>query len=89
MVEIEGMIKSQDISILIDSGASLSYVSPRIVELCKLVSEKFDKSWLVQLAIDTKRKVTSLIKNCELMMNDFITHVDLNTLPLGSYDMVI
>ena len=32
MVEIKGMIKDQPISILIDPGASLSYVSPRIVE---------------------------------------------------------
>ena len=36
MVEIEGMIKSHPISILIDPCASLSYVSPRIVEMCKL-----------------------------------------------------
>ena len=43
MVEIEGMIKSQPISIVIDRGASLSYVSPRIVELCKLSQEKFEK----------------------------------------------
>ena len=34
MVEIEGMINNQLISILIDPGASLSYISPRIVELC-------------------------------------------------------
>ena len=33
MVEIEGMINSQPISILIDPGASLSYISPRIVYL--------------------------------------------------------
>ena len=33
MVEIEGMIKDKPISILIDPGASLSYVSPKIVEL--------------------------------------------------------
>ena len=57
MVEIEGMINSQPISILIDPGASLNYISPRIVELCKLVPENFDKSWLVQLATGTKRKV--------------------------------
>ena len=43
MVEIEGMINGQPISILIDPGASLSYISPRIVELCKLVPEKIDK----------------------------------------------
>ena len=89
MVKIEGMIKGQPISIFIDPGASLSYISPRIVELCKLVPGKFDKSWLVQLATDTKCKVTSLVKNCKLMMNDFITHVDLSILPLGSYDLLI
>ena len=36
MVEIEGMLKDKPISILIDSGAILSHVSSRIVELCKL-----------------------------------------------------
>ena len=47
MVEIEGMIIDQPISILIDLGTSMSYISPRIVDLCKLEPEKFDKSWLV------------------------------------------
>ena len=55
MVEIEGMIKKiQPISIVINRGASLSYVSPRIVELCKLSQQKLEKSWLVQLATCTK-----------------------------------
>ena len=67
MVDIEGMIKIQPISIFIDLGASLSYVSPRIVELCKLVQEKFNKLWLVQLATCTKCKVTGYVKNHELM----------------------
>ena len=54
MVKIESMIKNQPNSILVDLGASLSYISPRIVELCKLHQDKFDKSWMVQLAIGTK-----------------------------------
>ena len=33
MVKIKGMLKDKPISILIDPGASLSYVSFRIVEL--------------------------------------------------------
>ena len=89
MVKIKGMIRSQPIFILIDLGASLSYISHRIVELCKLGLEKIDKSWLVQLAIGTKSKFTSYVKYYEILMNDFITHVDLNILPLGSYDMLI
>ena len=83
------MIKSQPISILIDLDASLSYVSPRILELCKLVLENFEKSWLVQLATGSKHKFTSYVKGCEILMNDFNTHADMNILPLGSYDMLI
>ena len=83
------MIKIQPISILIELGASLSYVSPRIAVLCKLSQDIFEKSWLVQLATGTKRKVTSYVKNCEIMMNELNTHVDLNILPLGSYDLLI
>ena len=45
--------------------------------------------WLVQLATGTKHKVTSIVKNCELMMNDFIMHANLNIQPLGSYDLLI
>ena len=64
-------------------------MTPRIVYLCKLVPEKFDKSWLVQLATGTKCKLTTFVKNCELLMKDFIMHVDLNIVPLGSYDLLI
>ena len=43
MVEVQGMIQNQCVSILIDSGASLIYVSPSIVEKCSLTL-KFFKS---------------------------------------------
>ena len=36
MTEIEGKISMHSISILIDPGASHSYISPIIVEKCKL-----------------------------------------------------
>ena len=50
MAEVQGMIQNFSISILIDPGASLSYISPSIVEKCKLLLKKFDKVWLVHLA---------------------------------------
>ena len=59
MVEVEGKINQTPISILIDPGARLSYISPNLVEKCKLPLEKFVSSWLVQLAIGANRKVTS------------------------------
>jgi hypothetical protein len=54
MVEIEGMINKKYLSILIDPDASLSYVSPTIVEDCKMNKVKHKKSWLVQLATSTQ-----------------------------------
>ena len=62
MVEVEGMINQTLVTILIDLGASLSYIAPQIVEKCKLFVDKFENSWLVQLATTTKRKVTCFLK---------------------------
>ena len=89
MVEVEGMINQTPIAILIDPGTSLSYISPKMVEKCKLPVEKFENSWLVQLAIGAKRKVTYFVKECAVVMDQFETFVKLNVLPLGSYDLLI
>ena len=62
MVEVEAMINQTPIAILIDPGASISYISPKMVEKCKLPVEKFENSWLVQLATGAKRKVTYFVK---------------------------
>ena len=87
MVEVEGNINQIPISILIDPGASLSYISPNLVEKCKLPVEKFASSWLVQLATGAKKKVISFVNNCAITMDQFETFVKLNVLPLGSYDI--
>ena len=83
------MIQNYFVSILIDLRSSLSYISPSIVEKYNLPLNKFDKSWLVQLATRTKRKVLNYVENCDLMMDQFETQVKLNVLPLGSYDILI
>ena len=80
MVEIEGKILNTTISILIDLGAFQSYVSPKIVDECKLGKVKHDKPWMVQLATGTKQEVSKIVKDCE---------VNLTILPLGSYDILI
>jgi hypothetical protein len=47
MIEVEGMINNQTISLLIDSGASHSYIDPNIMESFHLPRSKHGKSWLV------------------------------------------
>jgi hypothetical protein len=47
MIEVEGMINNQTISILIDSGASHSYIDPKMVEILHFPRIKHGKYWLV------------------------------------------
>ena len=89
MVEIEGKILNTSISILIDPRACRSYVSPKVVDVCKLGKVKHDKPWPVQLATGTKYKVLEIVNNCEVNLNGFSTRVNVNILPLGSYHIII
>ena len=47
MLEVEGKVLNIHVSILIDSGSSLSYIAPKVVEKCKLSKEKQKNAWLV------------------------------------------
>ena len=47
MIEVEGMINKQPITILINSGTSHSYINPNIVERYHLVRSKHNHSWVV------------------------------------------
>ena len=88
-MEIEGIVLNHAISVLIDPRATLSYISLGTVELCKIAKEKHVRPWWVQLATGAKRKVTDYVTNCEIQLQDHKTKIDLNILPLGSYDMII
>ena len=44
---------------------------------------------MVQLATGAKRKVTCFVKECAVVMGHFEIVVNLNVLPLGSYDLLI
>jgi hypothetical protein len=84
MIEVEGMINNQTISILIDSGASHSYIDPKMVESFHFLGSKDGKSWLVQLDTGTKRKVNEMVNSCLMDINGLNNKEDLSILPLGS-----
>lgn len=89
MIECEGKISKQLIFVLFHPRDSLSYVSLKVVDECHLQSSKFSKPWLVQLAIGTKRRVTTKTECCPITILGQSIHIDLNILPLGSYDELI
>jgi hypothetical protein len=89
MIEVEGMINNKTLAILIDSGASHSYIEPNMVESFQFPVNKHGKSWLVQLAIGARTKVTDMVMSCLIDMNGLNTRAYLNILHLGSYDFLI
>ena len=89
MVEIEGKIYDQTISILVGFGSSLNYASPTIPKSFKLDKAKHNKPLLVELANGTKWKVSELKKEGPLEMNGLKTIININIFPLSSYDIFI
>jgi len=47
MVEFEGKIVDLTVTVLIDPGATLSYINPKVVEHCKFQPIKFKDPWLI------------------------------------------
>ena len=89
MIEVEGKINNQTNDILIDSGASHSYIDPKMVERFQLPRRKIGKYWLVQLSTRDKRKINEMVKACPMNINGLNTREKLNFIPLGSYDFPI
>jgi hypothetical protein len=82
MIEVGGNINDQPITILVDSGAIHSYLNPNMVEIIQFLRSKFGKPWLVKLAIEAKRKINEMVKECPMEINGLCTRVDLNILYL-------
>ena len=74
MVEVEGNIVEQSIFVLIEPGSTPSYITPNIVDMCAFKKLKHRKSWLVQLATGTKRKVSEIVEKCPLEMDGLFTY---------------
>ena len=89
MVETTGAIRGISISVLFDLGATDSFISPSIVFKCKLDAVKQDHGWQVELASGIKVSTDSVVHKCGLSLGRFDTAVDLQIIPLGSYDVVL
>jgi hypothetical protein len=63
------MINNHSFTILIDSGASHSYIDPKVVERLKFARRKHEKSWMVQLDIGAKIKVVELVESTNTMLS--------------------
>jgi hypothetical protein len=60
-----------------------------IVENFHLQRSKHKTSWLLQLVIRDKRKISELVEDFPIDMNGINTKVDVNIIPLDSYYFLI
>ena len=83
------MTSRKSIFVLTNPRSTLNYVSCNTIDQCNLKKTKHAQSWLVQIAIGTKRKVTKTINQCFIKIYQMNALVNENMLPLGSYDFMI
>ncbi|KAH9297899.1 hypothetical protein KI387_029581, partial [Taxus chinensis] len=60
VIETIGTIRGISVSVLFDSGASDSFISPSVVDQCGLVVARQPDSWQVELASGAKLTVDSV-----------------------------
>ena len=62
---------------------------PKIVDRLRLEKSKLGKSSLVQLGTGTKRRIHDMVISCSISLSGVNTSIDINIIPLGSYDVLI
>jgi hypothetical protein len=89
MIEVEGKIINQPLSILIESRESHFYIDPKVVDRLHLEKSKIGKEILVQLATGMKRRIHDMVRSCSISLNGLNTSIDLSIIPFGYYDIFI
>ena len=82
-------IVDQTLSILIDSGATKSFISSATLKRIKVKTVEHDEFSFVEMASGAKQKVGGKVTGCALNLGEFVMRVNLHVTILGSYDVVI
>ena len=83
IIEMEGQICDQVVSILIDPRSNYSYISPDLVGKCGLNKKLHEESWLVKLVIGTNKKFHHWVRAYAFELNVMSTSMHLNVVLLG------
>jgi hypothetical protein len=89
VLERTGTIVDQTLSILIDPGATESFISSAALKRIKVKSFEQDEFSLVEMASRAKQKVGGKVTGCVLNLGEFVTRANLYATTLGYYDVVI
>ena len=89
VLETSGKINGMDFSLLIDPGATESFISHTVLSRSKVMARKIEDFDVVEMASDITQEVGLLVNECEVDLGVCVTKVSLYTTSLGSYDIII
>jgi hypothetical protein len=89
VLETTGTVADQTLSILIDPGATESFISGAALKRIKVKAVEQDEFSFVEMASGAKQKVGGKVTGCALNLGEFVTRANLYVMILGSYDVVI
>jgi hypothetical protein len=89
VLETTGTVADQTLSVLIDPGATESFISGAVLKRIKVKAVEQDEFSFVEMDSGAKQKVGGKVTRCALNLGEFVTRVSLYVTILGSYDIVI
>ena len=89
MLETSGTIFDQTLSILIDPGATESFIYGAMLKRIKVKAVEQDEFSFIEMASGAKQKVGGRVTGYILNLGEFVTRANLDITILGSYDIVI
>jgi hypothetical protein len=89
VLETSDTVPEQTLSILIDPGATESFISSAVLKRIKVKVVEHDVFSFVEMASRAKHNVGGKVTGCILNLGEFVTRANLYVMILGSYDVVI
>lgn len=89
LIETPANLFGLPISILIDTGATKFFISPRIENQLSRKAGHMAMTWNVEYANNTREKVDQCLFEARIELPIFSTEVNLYVAPLGSYDVIL
>jgi hypothetical protein len=89
VLEMTGTVADQTLSILIDPGATESFISSAALKRIKVKAVEQDEFSFVEMASGAKQKVGGKVMVCALNLGEFVMRINLYVTILGSYNVVI
>jgi hypothetical protein len=88
VLETTGTIVDQTLSVLIDPGATESFISGAALKRIKVKAVEQDEFIFVEMDFGDKQKVGGKVTGCILNLGEFVTRANLYVTILRFYDIV-